>query len=54
MMRTGAKNLAEALSAPTTGLSVESSELAKHSHMSMQGAWFATGLFYLLPKAMAE
>lgn len=54
MMRNSAKNLAEALAAPTTGLSVESSELARHSHMSMQGAWFATGLFYLLPKEKAE
>lgn len=53
-MRSGAKNLAEALSAQSTGLSVESAELAKHSHMTMQGAWFATGLFYLLPKTPAE
>ena len=53
-MRSGARNLAEALSAPSTGLSVESSELARHSHMTMQGAWFASGLAYLLPKAKAE
>lgn len=52
-MRRGAKNLAEALSAQSTGLSVESAELAKHSHATMQGAWFATGLFYLLPKQTA-
>lgn len=54
MMRNSAKSLAEAMSADSTGLSVESSELARHSHMTMQGAWFATGLYYLLPKEKAE
>ncbi len=53
-MRSNAKNLAEALSAPSTGLAVESAELARHSHATMQGAWFATGLYYLLPKQGAE
>lgn len=49
-MRNDAKALAEALSASSTGLSVEHAELARHSHTNMQGAWFANGLLYLLPK----
>ena len=49
-MRDGATALAKALSAPSAGLSVEHRELAQHSHTSMLGAWFATGLYYLLPK----
>lgn len=44
-----ARNLGEALSASSTGLSVESAELAGYAHMTMQGAWFAAGLSYLLP-----
>lgn len=50
-MRDGTSALAAALSAPATGLSVEHRELAAHGHTSMAGAWFATGLHYLLPKA---
>lgn len=49
-MRNGTAALAKALSAPSTGLNVEHQELAKHSHTSMPGAWFATGLYYLLQK----
>lgn len=49
-----ARNLAEALSAGSTGLSVESAELARYSHMTMQPAWFAAGLSYLLPNAKAN
>lgn len=49
-MRDGTAALATALSAPPAGLSVEHRELAQHSHTSMQGAWLATGLYYLLPK----
>ncbi len=48
-----ARSLAEALSARSTGLAVESAELARYSHMTMQGAWFAAGLRYLVPKAGA-
>lgn len=44
-----ARNLGRALSASSTGLGVESEELAGYSHMTMQGAWFAAGLSYLLP-----
>ena len=50
-MRRDAKALAEALSARSTGLSVEHAELARLSHTNMQGAWFANGLLYLLPKS---
>ena len=50
-MRDGTSALAAALSARATGLSVEHLELAAHGHTSMAGAWLATGLHYLLPKA---
>lgn len=50
MMRASAKNLGEALSASTTGLSVASAEFGKFEHMKMQPSWFEAGLDYLLPK----
>lgn len=49
-MREGTSVLAAALSSPATGLIVEHAELSTHSHTSMAGAWFASGLYYLLPK----
>lgn len=50
-MRDGTSALAAALSAPTTRLSIIHVELAAHGHTSMAGAWFASGLAYLLPQA---
>lgn len=54
MMRASAKNLAEALAAPATGLSVASAEFGKFEHMEMQPSWFEAGLTYLFPKAEAQ
>lgn len=54
LTRSNARKLAEALSAGSTGLSVQNAELARYSHMAMQPAWFEAGLAYLLPNPKAN